>query len=292
MSASTGAGPAREGAPGAGANRLDVTFARLKAAGEIGLFPYLTAGFPDAETSARLLDAIAEGGADGLELGIPFSDPLADGVTLQRASARALAGGMTLRKALGLVRDFRTRHDIPINLMSYVNPLLAYGIPRLVADAAEAGVDAFIVPDLSIEEAAELQAACEGAGLHYVYLVAPTSPDERLARVGGRARGFVYCVTLVGTTGARASVSDELPQFLARLRGHISAPLVAGFGISRPEHVRALVGQVDGAIVGARVADVIEEDEANAVERVRAFVREMKAATRPGAPAGAAAGAR
>jgi len=268
-------------------NRLDATFARLRASGELALFPYLTAGFPDATTCAALLAAIAEGGADGLELGIPFSDPLADGVTLQRASARALDGGMTLVKALELVHGLRARNDdVVVNMMSYVNPLLAYGLPRLIRDAAEAGVDAFIVPDLPFEEANEFQAACVAEGLHYVYLVAPTSTDDRLRAVGERAGGFVYCVTLLGTTGARSSLSGDLPSFLATARARISAPLVAGFGISTPEHIRALAGQVDGAIVGGALADLIERTEPERVEdAVRQFVRALKDATRAKATA-------
>ena len=269
-------------------NRLDATFARLRQAGELGLFPYLTAGYPDLKTCATLLDAIAESGADGLELGIPFSDPLADGVTLQRASARALEGGVTLKDALDLVRELRRRHQLPVVVMSYLNPLLAYGLPRLCQDAAAAGVDGFIVPDLSLEEAPAFQAACATAGLHYVYMVAPTSGDDRLTNVGGRVGGFVYCVALVGTTGARTSLSDELPEFLATVRERVSAPLVVGFGISTPAHVAGLVGKADGVIVASALADLIEHTEPERVEEaVRAAVRELKAATRSQAAAGA-----
>jgi tryptophan synthase alpha chain len=269
-------------------NRLDATFARLRAAGELGLFPYLTAGFPDLTTCATLLDAIAESGADGLELGIPFSDPLADGVTLQRASAKALEGNFSLRDALGLVRGLRQRHQLPVVIMSYLNPLLAYGLPELCQDAAAAGVDGFIVPDLSLEEAPAFQAACASAGLHYVYMAAPTSGEDRLANVGGRAGGFVYCVALVGTTGARTSLSTDLPEFLARVRGHVSAPLVVGFGISTSAHVSALVGKADGVIVASALADLIERTEPEHVgDAVRAAVRELKGATRTEATAGA-----
>ena len=269
-------------------NRLNATFARLRAAGELGLFPYLTAGYPDLKTSATLLDAIAESGADGLELGIPFSDPLADGVTLQRASAKALEANVSLRDALGLVRGLRQRHQLPVVVMSYLNPLLAYGLPQLCQDAAEAGVDGFIVPDLSLEEAPAFQAACASAGLHYVYMVAPTSGEDRLTNVGGRAGGFVYCVALVGTTGARSNMSSDLPEFLTRVRERVSAPLVVGFGISTPAHVAALAGKADGAIVASALADLIERTEPERVEdAVRAAVRELKDATRTEAAAGA-----
>ena len=269
-------------------DRLDATFARLRASGELGLFPYLMAGYPDLPTCATLLDAVADSGADGIELGIPFSDPLADGVTLQRAGARALEQGVTLKDALDLVRGLRARHQLPVVVMSYLNPLLAYGLPRLATDAAAAGVDGFIVPDLSLEEAPAFQAACASAGLHYVYLVAPTSGEDRLTSIGGRASGFVYCVALVGTTGARASLSDELPQFLATVRERVAAPLVVGFGISTPAHVAALVGKADGAIVASALADLIERTEPEHVEdAIRAAVRELKGATRTEAAAGA-----
>src|SRR5687767_13396149 len=210
----------------AATNRLDTTFARLKQERRLGFFPYVMAGYPDRETSARLLDVIAEAGADGFELGIPFSDPLADGVTIQRASTVALENGASVGMAFDIVADLRRRHDLPIVMMSYVNPLLAYGLDKLCQDAAQLGIDGFIVPDLSIEEAADFQARCASAGLHYVYLVAPTSTEERLRAVGERSGGFVYCVALVGTTGARRELSEELAPFLARARAAIKTPLV------------------------------------------------------------------
>ena len=269
-------------------NRLADTFARVQADHRIGLFPYLMAGFPDRASCGRLLDVIASSGADGIELGIPFSDPLADGVTIQRASARALEEGVTVADALDLVADLRQRHDTPVVLMSYVNPLMAYGLDRLVADAAAAGVDGFIVPDLPLEEAEAFQAICAPKGLHYIYFVAPTSDDERLRAVGERATGFVYCVTLLGTTGARRELSPELAPFLARVRATVKAPMVAGFGIATPDHVSALVGQVDGAIVASALSDAIDHADPSEVDAVVArFVAELRSAT-----GGAAAAAR
>jgi tryptophan synthase alpha chain len=266
------------------ADRLGATFERLRLAGELGLFPYLMAGFPDRRACAELLDAIAAAGADGLELAVPFSDPLADGVTIQRASARALSQGITVGDALELVRSVRRRHQLPIVLMSYVNPLLAYGVGRLCAEAAAAGLDGVIVPDLPVEESDSFERACREAGLHYIHLVAPTSPSGRLSAVGQRASGFVYCVALVGTTGARATLSPELPTFLAAARAAIRAPLVVGFGISTASHVAALVGRADGAIVASALVDLIERtDPARVVATVAGFVRELKAATRPAA---------
>ncbi|MCC6173665.1 MAG: tryptophan synthase subunit alpha [Chloroflexi bacterium] len=263
------------------ANRLDTTFARLAAAGEPGLFPYLTAGFPDRATCARLLDVMASNGADGFELGIPFSDPLADGVTLQRASARALEHGVTLADAFDLVRGLRRRHSQPVVVMSYVNPLLAYGLERLCPDAAAAGIDGFIVPDLPFEESGEFQRRCEESGLRYVCMVAPTSDDARLAQVGRRAAGFVYCVALVGVTGARRDLNESLPAFLGRVRHQIRAPLVVGFGISTPAHVAALAGQADGVIVASALADLIERTPPEKVAAaVGSYIAEMKRATR------------
>lgn len=268
------------------ANRLDTAFARLKREGRLGFFPYLMAGFPDRDTSARLLGVLAEAGADGIELGIPFSDPLADGVTIQRASTVALEQGATVALALDMVADLRQRHDLPVVMMSYVNPLLAYGLDKLCQDAARLGIDGFIVPDLSIEEAVEFQAQCTAAGLHYIYLVAPTSTDERLRTVGERSGGFVYCVALVGTTGARSELSADLAPFLARVRAVIPTPLVVGFGISTPTHVAGLVGQADGAIVASAIVDAIERTPTDQVDGVvAALVAEIRAATAGAAPA-------
>lgn len=264
-----------------GANRLDTLFARLKSEGRIALFPYLAAGYPDRASCARLLDLMARNGADGFELGIPFSDPLADGVTMQKASARALEQGITIADALDLVAGLRRDHQTSVTLMGYYNPFLAYGIERLCADAAQAGVDGFIVPDLPFEEAGELQAHSRRNGLHYVNFLAPTSPQSRIEMVGGSATGFVYCVALVGTTGARRDLSPELAPFLKRARAAVSAPLVVGFGISTPAHVAGLVGQADGAIVSSALADLIERTPPEQVdEAVATFVRELHKATK------------
>lgn len=267
-------------------NRFDVTFARLRQEGRLGFFPYVMTGYPDRDTSAHLLDVIADAGADGFELGIPFSDPLADGVTIQRASTVALENGASVAMAFDIVADLRRRHDLPIAMMSYVNPLLAYGLEKLCTDAAELGVDGFIVPDLSIEESVEFQARCKAAGLHYIYLVAPTSTAERLRIVGERSSGFVYSVALVGTTGARRELSEELAPFLARARAAIKTPLVVGFGISTPTHVAGLVGKADGAIVASALVDAIESTPPDRLDVVvRDLVRQFLTATAGPVPA-------
>jgi tryptophan synthase alpha chain len=269
------------GEPARPDNRLDATFARLKTEGRIGFFPYLMAGYPDRETSTRLLSVVAEAGADGIELGIPFSDPLADGVTIQRASTVALEHGANVADALDMVAELRQHHQLPVVLMSYVNPLLAYGLDKLCRDAARVGIDGFIVPDLSIEEASDFQAQCAAAGLHYIYLVAPTSTDERLRAVGEKSGGFVYCVALVGTTGARSNLSTDLAPFLGRVREAIKTPLLVGFGISTPAHVASLHGQADGAIVASALVDAIERTPPADIESVLGtLVADLSAATR------------
>jgi tryptophan synthase alpha chain len=261
-------------------NRLDAAFARLRAADELGLFPYLMTAFPDVATCAELLERIAEAGADGIELAVPFSDPLADGVTIQGVGSVALEQGASMDMALDLVRDFRARWQTPVVLMSYYNPVLAYGPQALTRKGAEAGLDGLIVPDLPLEEAEALQAACEAHSLHLVCMLAPTSTPARLARTATLAGGFIYCVALLGVTGAREQLSDELPSFLARVREHCPQPLVVGFGISRPEHVRAMRGRADGVIVASSLADLIEATPPDKrAATVLAYVRDLKAAT-------------
>ena len=268
-------------------NRIDRAFERLRASGEVGLFPYLMTSYPDPAACAELLEALASAGADGIELAVPFSDPLADGATIQRAGAVALEHGASVGTALEVVRDFRTRRDTPIVLMSYYNPLLAYGIDRLTREGAEAGIDGLIVPDVPIEEAEPLRAACGERGLHLIPLVAPTSTDARIEQTGREAGGFIYCVALVGMTGARNQLAEELPEFLGRVRAHCEQPLVVGFGISRPEHVRALQGRADGAIVASALVDLIERRRPSEwVGAVTEYMRELKAACSPQVPSG------
>jgi tryptophan synthase alpha chain len=265
-------------------SRLDATFARLRCQGELGLFPFITTGFPDPAMSRVILRAVVEAGADGVEIGLPFSDPLADGVTLQRAGARALEHGVSVADALALVRDLRGYSEAPALMMSYFNPLLAYGLGSLAQDGADAGLDGFIVPDLPLEEADGLRRVGAASGLAYVYLVAPTTTDARLEQVATRASGFVYCVTLLGTTGAREQLPPELPAFLKRVRSKVSCPLLAGFGISRPDHIAGLHGLADGVIVGGALADIVERSHPDdLIRNVRRFIQELKTACRSSA---------
>ncbi|MBI4493821.1 MAG: tryptophan synthase subunit alpha [Chloroflexi bacterium] len=246
----------------------------------MAVFPYLTAGFPAPEACPELVAAMLRAGADGLEIGIPFSDPVADGLTLQRANEQALRAGATLETALGLARAARAASAIaPIVFMSYYNPILAYGEPAFCQAAAAAGADGLIVPDLPPEECAPLRAACLQAGLDYILMVAPTSTPERTRRIASLAGGFIYCVALVGVTGARGALSTGLGPFLARVREATPVPLLVGFGISRPEHVRALRGQADGVVVASALADLIETTPpAERAEAVSQRVRALKLA--------------
>ena len=266
-------------------NRFTRTFERLRAEGACGLFPYLTAGYPDVATSHALAEAALAAGADGFEVGVPFSDPLADGATLQRANARALDGGATLETAFDLVGLIRQRApETPVALMSYYNPLRQRGDARLAADLVTAGADGVIVPDLPPEESADLHGALASAGLALIPFLAPTSPAARINAVAALAPAFIYCVALVGVTGARQDISAALGEFLGRVSAATSAPLVVGFGISQPDHVRraARYGAA-GVIVASALTDLVESST-NPVEAVSAYLREMKQAASAVAP--------
>ena len=225
----------------------------------MGLIAYLTAGFPAPDATPGLVRALVEGGVDAVELGIPFSDPMADGVSIQRSSFRALQAGMTPKRCLELVRDLREAGVvIPLIVMTYYNPILAYGQDGFIKDAAAAGVDGLIPVDVPPEEAEPLAVGCRAAGVDFIPLVAPTSTDERIALAARQASGFVYCVSVAGVTGAREALPAELGAFLQRVRRQTELPLAVGFGISRREHVEALRGHADAAIVGSAIVDIIE----------------------------------
>ena len=255
-------------------SRIAETFARTKAAGHIALFPFMTVGYPDLETSIALVKAMVEAGGEGIELGIPFSDPLADGPTVQKASYQALQGGTHPDDALDVVR--RLRADgvaVPLILMGYLNTFLACGEESFILDAAAAGADGLIIVDLPPEESDATKALCKKSGLDLIYLLAPTSDDGRIAEVVSRASGFIYCVGVVGVTGARDAISAELPGFLRRLRAKTELPLVVGFGISKRAHVQALEGLADGAIVASVLIDIVESSpREERVEKVRSYV--------------------
>jgi tryptophan synthase alpha chain len=214
-------------------------------------------GYPDRASTGALLRAALDGGADVLELGVPFSDPLADGTTVQRASEAALRNGITLTDCLSEAAAVVNERDAAVLLMGYTNPFMQYGFEKLAADGARAGIAGVIVPDMPAEESAEFDAALAPAGLLRIDLYAPTTPNERLAKLLPHARGFVYCVSLTGVTGARRALANDVAEFVGRVRAHTSLPIAVGFGISAPEHVAALRGTADGIVVGSAAIDVV-----------------------------------
>ncbi|MHC4886522.1 MAG: tryptophan synthase subunit alpha [Planctomycetota bacterium] len=240
-------------------NRIDDTFASLKAAGRAAFMPYLTAGDPDLETTRRLILGMAEAGADLIEVGVPFSDPVADGPTIQKANERALAAGTTLNGILEMIAKVRTECQVPILLMGSFNPIFVRGCERFCEDAAAAGVDGLIVPDLLPDRAEELSDPATKVGIHNIFLVAPTSTEERLELVAKRSSGFVYAVSLTGVTAERNALPPELGSFVERARTKIDLPIAVGFGISTPE-MASEVGQLaDGVIIGSGIVKRVAE---------------------------------
>jgi tryptophan synthase alpha chain len=259
---------------------IGAAFARAREEGRVALIPYVMCGYPDLPTSEALALGLAEAGADVLELGVPFSDPLADGATVQHAGQVALDNGITLGTCLDLAERIAAHTSVPLVLMGYYNPIFSLGIERFCERAGAAGVAGLIVPDLPPEEAGPLAQATADCGIALIYLVTPTSPDERIEQVAHAASrsgdGFIYCVSLSGVTGARSSLPEHLADFLARVRAHTSLPLAVGFGVSRPEHVRRIGELADGAIVASALLNAV--DAAPQAERVQAgveFFREL-----------------
>jgi tryptophan synthase alpha chain len=240
------------------------------ARGRPALIGYITAGFPTRSEFARNL-AVVAGSCDVVEIGVPFSDPMADGATIQRASFKALADGVNLPWILGELHSMQPRAKAPIVLMSYLNPLLAYGWAALPRDAAAAGVSGFIVPDLPFEESADLSEALEGQGLALVQMVTPVTPAERLAMLCRAAKGFVYAVTMTGTTGKAVDVPDEVLQYMDRVRRCSPVPVCAGFGIRSRAQVARLAPHVDGVVVGSALVEALERGE-----DVKAFLESLR----------------
>lgn len=260
-------------------SRIAETFARLKSAGQVALMPYLMVGYPEHDSVLDLAPALEAAGADLFELGIPFSDPLADGATIQRASERALQNGIRLADCLAMIGELRRRGvTVPIVPMGYYNPFLQYGLERFAHEAAAAGADGVIIPDLPPEEAATCKAACQAAGLDLIAFVAPTTPDERIAEIAHIASGFLYCVALTGVTGARNELWEGLPAFLQRVRKQTDLPLVVGFGISTAAHVRQVSAYTEGVIVASALINTIDAlPPDQQVSGAAAFVRGLRA---------------
>lgn len=261
-------------------SRIGPCFEALRQANRRALLMYLTVGYPHRDSALDLIPAIVEGGADMIELGVPFSDPLADGATVQRASEQALRNGVNVARCIQTVRSLRERGiAVPIVFMGYYNPMLQYGIERFCADAQAAGVDGLIVPDLPPEESDDLQAACARHDIDLVYFLAPTSTDERMREVAARASGFIYCVSLTGVTGSRTVIASQLTTFLERARAITDVPLAVGFGITEPQHAQEVAEIADGVIVGSALLNIVERAAEGGVEEVRAFVAAMRAGT-------------
>ncbi len=264
-------------------SRFADIFATARREHRAALIPYLTVGDPSLAASLEIALALAEAGADILELGVPFSDPVADGPVIQAASQRALAQGVRLADALELARQVRQRSPVGLLLFSYYNPILQYGLERFARDAVAAGCDGVLAVDLIPEEAGAYRAAAEAAGLDTVFLAAPTSPDERLAAIGAASRGFVYTVSRLGVTGARATVAPGAKELVERLRRQTRLPIALGFGISQPVQARAVAAFADGVVVGTALVEAIARaPEAGAAAAGAAFLRGLRAACEMG----------
>ena len=259
-------------------NRISQKFSSLAETGSKGFIPFVSAGDPDLERSKQIVLALAESGADIIELGVPFSDPMADGPTIQASSQRALANGVALKDVLAMVAELRTRFDVPIVLFSYLNPLYRYGIDRLAADAAAAGIDGVLVTDAVDDEAAEIASILKKNGLDLIQLVAPTTTDGRLEKIAESSSGFIYAVARAGVTGAREEKSTAAETLVRRVREFTDLPVAVGFGISTREQIEDVWRYADAAVVGSAIVAEIErslEDGLDAAVRLRKFVGEL-----------------
>jgi tryptophan synthase alpha chain len=275
--------------------RISRRFAMLGDSGELGLIAYITAGDPSLSATLQFVLSLAEAGADVIELGVPFSDPLADGPTIQRASERSLKSGTTLSQVLDLVRQIRNSpspaNEVPVVLFSYYNPILQMGLETFAAAASKAGADGVLATDLTPEESGDYSRIMRAHHLDTIFLGAPTSTDERLAKIASCSSGFLYLISRTGVTGAKDSLPDDLPSLLRRARGVTQLPLAVGFGISLPSHVSVLGGLADAAVVGSALVSEIEQATANdaspaaiarAASALASRVRALKEAARHG----------
>jgi tryptophan synthase alpha chain len=266
-------------------SRIRDTFVKLEGSGECAFIAYLMAGDPDPLQTPRIATVIARY-ADILELGIPFSDPIADGKTIQAASERALCAGMTPKDIFELIAEIRKETGTPIVVMSYYNPILQFGVDRFLNRFADCGGDGIIIPDLPVEEADDVVHAARAYGIDTIFLIAPTTPDDRIAKICAYSTGFVYLVSLLGVTGVRETISDLVQMLIQRVvERRPDIPVAVGFGISKPEHVRAIVASgARGVIVGSAIVELIaaHKDEPDAmIAALEKFCAELKAATRP-----------
>lgn len=259
-------------------SRIEERFAKLRSEGKKALIPFIEAGDPDLDTTRALIPVLEASGADVIELGVPFSDPLADGPTIQKAALRALESGTTLRKILSLVEEVRPRVEVPLVLMSSYNPIFVFGEEGFVRAAVRAGVDGLIVPDLPPEEAGSLKELCLREGLDLIFLLAPSSTEDRIALVTKESRGFIYYISLMGITGARPELAATIAHHVGRIKEVTDRPVVVGFGISNPKQACQVASWADGVVVGSAIVKIMESGgpREELCEAVGRFVRDLK----------------
>jgi tryptophan synthase alpha chain len=255
------------------ASAIGLRFRERAAEGRAALVPYITAGFPGPESTVPMLEAAADAGADVIELGIPFSDPLADGPTIQRASFLSLQKGMTVDRVLAALSEFKSRRDTPIVLFTYLNPVLRRGLERFCGEAADAGADGLLLTDLPVGSDPEMEATVRETGLDWIRLLAPTTPIERVPEVAKGGSGFLYYISRTGVTGARRELRAELGDEIAALREQVSLPIAVGFGISSPEQARAVAAVADGVVVGSAV---VARMESEGIDGAAAFLKSLR----------------
>ncbi|MBI4744558.1 MAG: tryptophan synthase subunit alpha [Actinobacteria bacterium] len=258
-------------------NRIDEKFKLLKEKGKTALIAYIMGGYPNLDLSPKIIQSIIDSGADVLEIGIPYSDPLADGPTIQRASEKALAEGVTTPDVFNLVKNLRERNNIPILIMTYYNIIFHYGLDKFTEDAFNNGVDGVIIPDLPPEEA-DLWLEASKEKLDTVFLLAPTSTEERIEKIASASKGFIYCVSLTGVTGARESLSNSLPDFIASVKSKTDKPVGIGFGISTSKQAKEISELADGVIIGSAIINLIEKSktEEEQIKNVSEFIRNVR----------------
>jgi tryptophan synthase alpha chain len=254
-------------------SRIASVFAR---ANHTALIPYITAGYPTVETTLKVVPLLASSGCDIIELGIPFSDPLADGATIQQASYEALRQGVTPKLCFEVAQELRRQVEIPLVFMTYYNPVVKFGLEQFCSKCAEVGIDGLIIPDLPPEEGKELEQSTERYALDLIYLLSPASTEERIRLVTSRSSGFIYLVSLTGVTGARDKLPEELENFVARVRERTEKPLCVGFGVSTLEQARRIAKVADGVIVGSRIIQLLDEDKS--LKNVCSFIKSLREA--------------
>lgn len=261
-------------------NRIDAAFARLRSEGKKAFVAYVAAGDPSFDASLEVIQALADAGADIIELGLPFSDPLADGIVNQMAADRALKAGMSTARSLELIRAFRRTHQTPIVLFTYLNPIFTYGFERFHADAAAAGADGILLLDLPPDEARENDDLARGEGLKHIRLIAPTTPADRVKLLAESAEGFIYALSRTGVTGAHGAPSEGIRELVEKIQAHASVPVCVGFGITTPDQAAMVAKAADGVIVGSAIVKQIELHPTRAADAVRDFTAPLIAATK------------